>query len=244
VNGRKVPKTAVEAYVESIREYVEDRAADGDAPTFFEVLTGLALSGCATAPLETASRNAPSPMKPKAAAQATAPEAFHVSSVRVSVPRELRVSEANRFYPGGDIVWREDPPGDRHEQVRKIVETAMVEGVSGLDQSGTPVMLDIKVTRFHALTEKARYTVGGVHALQFEILLRDAQTGAPLGEPRFVKADFKALGGRAAVNAENAGLTQKVRITRHLANVIRQQLTDPEGYHAADLGLLGAINQL
>jgi len=43
VNGRKVPKTAVEAYVESIREYVEDRAADGDAPTFFEVLTGLAL---------------------------------------------------------------------------------------------------------------------------------------------------------------------------------------------------------
>jgi len=43
VNGRKVPKAAVETYVESIREYVEDRAADGDAPTFFEVLTGLAL---------------------------------------------------------------------------------------------------------------------------------------------------------------------------------------------------------
>ncbi|WP_135805323.1 dihydropteroate synthase [Halorussus marinus] len=43
VNGRKVRKAAVETYVESIREYVEDRAADGDAPTFFEVLTGLAL---------------------------------------------------------------------------------------------------------------------------------------------------------------------------------------------------------
>ncbi|WP_137283467.1 dihydropteroate synthase [Halorussus salinisoli] len=43
VNGRKIPKAALTEYVESIREYVEDRAADGEAPTFFEVMTGLAL---------------------------------------------------------------------------------------------------------------------------------------------------------------------------------------------------------
>ncbi|UPV99428.1 dihydropteroate synthase [Halorussus gelatinilyticus] len=43
VNGRKVPKAALAEYVESVEEYVEDRAADGEAPTFFEVMTGLAL---------------------------------------------------------------------------------------------------------------------------------------------------------------------------------------------------------
>ncbi|UPV73413.1 dihydropteroate synthase [Halorussus limi] len=43
VNGRKIPKAALTEYVESVREYVEDRAADGEAPTFFEVMTGLAL---------------------------------------------------------------------------------------------------------------------------------------------------------------------------------------------------------
>jgi len=203
---------------------------------------GLALSACAQAPLETASRNAPAPLAQEDIAPATLP--LEVVSVRVNVPRSLRVSEANRFLPGGDIVWRGDPPGDRHAQVQRIVETAMRKGVENLEGDGVPVMLDIKVTRFHALTEKARYTVGGVHAIQFNMQLRDPETGAPMGEPHFVKADFKAFGGRAAVRAEQAGLTQKKRITDHLANVIRTELTDPEGYRAANLGLLGALNQL
>ncbi|PSP55807.1 dihydropteroate synthase [Halobacteriales archaeon QS_1_67_19] len=43
VNGRKIPKAALTEYVASVREYVTDRAADGEAPTFFEVMTGLAL---------------------------------------------------------------------------------------------------------------------------------------------------------------------------------------------------------
>lgn len=107
-----------------------------------------------------------------------------------------------------------------------------------------PVLLSIEVSRFHALTEKARYTVGGVHALQFTMTLRNPETGEAYGEPKFVKADFKALGGQAAVRAEREGITQKVRITNHLAGVIQQELTDPTGYHAGNLGLLGAINQL
>jgi dihydropteroate synthase len=43
VNGRKIPEAAVADYVESVQEYVTDRATDGEAPTFFEVMTGLAL---------------------------------------------------------------------------------------------------------------------------------------------------------------------------------------------------------
>jgi dihydropteroate synthase len=43
VNGRAIPESAVAAFVTEISEYVTDRAAEGEAPTFFEVLTALAL---------------------------------------------------------------------------------------------------------------------------------------------------------------------------------------------------------
>jgi dihydropteroate synthase len=44
VNGRKVRKRAVAEFVEDVRGHVLDAAAAGDAPTFFETITGLALA--------------------------------------------------------------------------------------------------------------------------------------------------------------------------------------------------------
>jgi hypothetical protein len=208
------------------------------------VIAALSVSACAGAPPQPyASRNAPADLP--AQEIAARPTSFNVQHVRVNVPKTLRVSEANRFYPGGDIVWREDPLGDRHAQVKTIFEGAMLKGVREMGpREGVPVLLDIEVTRFHALTEKARYTVGGVHALQFYMTLRDPETGKPYGAPQFVKADFKALGGRAAVRAEAAGLTQKKRITDQLSGVIQKELTNPGSYEAAGTGLLGALNQI
>jgi len=43
VNGRKIPEAAVVEFVEAAREYVTERGAAGDSPTFFETLTALAL---------------------------------------------------------------------------------------------------------------------------------------------------------------------------------------------------------
>ncbi|MFB6178392.1 MAG: dihydropteroate synthase [Halorientalis sp.] len=43
INGRKLTERALLEYVEAVQDYVTDCAADGDAPTFFETLTGLAL---------------------------------------------------------------------------------------------------------------------------------------------------------------------------------------------------------
>ncbi|GAA0474558.1 dihydropteroate synthase [Halococcus dombrowskii] len=43
VDGRMITESALAEYVATIRPYVLERAADGDAPTFFEVLTGMAL---------------------------------------------------------------------------------------------------------------------------------------------------------------------------------------------------------
>ena len=194
---------------------------------------GLALSACATAPLENVSRNMPASVplqqgnkadQALAAAPAVDPRSLNVVAVRVTVPQSLKVSEANGLLPIADIVWHGDAPGERHEQIKRIFEAGMDMGLKTLgDREGDrPAELDIQVTRFHALTDTARYTVGGVHAIQFYMQYRDPESGAPLGPRKFVKADFRALGGLAAVYAEKTGLTQKKRITEHLASVIRE----------------------
>ncbi|MDX1744633.1 MAG: folylpolyglutamate synthase/dihydrofolate synthase family protein, partial [Halobacteriales archaeon] len=48
VNGHPMPKADVVAFVERVREYVTDRAAQRASPTFFEVLTAMALDHFAT----------------------------------------------------------------------------------------------------------------------------------------------------------------------------------------------------
>lgn len=178
---------------------------------------------------------------------ATTPDIFKspvsVQRITVAVPETLRVSEANRYYPSADIIWREDPIGNRYKQVQTIMQDAMAKGTDGLDGE-LPVRLHIEVRRFHALTEKARYTIGGVHAVRFVYVLEDARTGVRLTEPRTVQADLEAFGGAQAIAAEARGVTQKSRITDHLAEVIRQELTRPKGYKNPQLGLFQAINQI
>ncbi|MCX7565287.1 hypothetical protein OS189_02880 [Sulfitobacter sp. F26169L] len=168
---------------------------------------------------------------------------INVARINVSVPTSLKVSEANRYYPHGDIVWREDPLGNRHAQVSKIMHDAMTAGTAGF-QGPVPVILDIEVVRFHALSEKARYTVGGDHHIVFKMVLRDANTGQFLSEPRKITTDLEAFGGQQAINAEARGLTQKVRISGHLAEVIRQQMTEPDGYKNASFGFYQMVNRI
>ncbi|MEP1353138.1 MAG: DUF6778 family protein [Tateyamaria sp.] len=166
-----------------------------------------------------------------------------VKNITVRVPRSLTVSEGNGYLPSSDIVWRGDPIGDRYAQIGAIFNDAMKKGTAALD-GATPVFLDIEVTRFHALTERARYSTGGVHNINFNVTVRHAVTTAQLGETRRVRADLTAFGGSQALAAEARGETQKVRISAFLAEVIRQELTTPEGYQNAKLGIIQAMNQI
>ena len=215
----------------------------------FKMVILLAMGGfvSACASSDTATRNAPfeqSALPTDAAPQMVSPVTdMRVESVTVRVPRSLTVSEANRYLPSGDIVWRDDPIGDRHAQVATIFYDSMKRGTAALDGE-TPVALDIEVARFHALTEKARYTVGGVHNINFTLTLRHAETGVILGEPRSIRADLDAFGGKQALAADARGQTQKVRISDHLAEVIRQELTTAEGFKNPQLGFLQAMNQI
>ena len=93
--------------------------------------------------------------------------------------------------------------------------------------SGPKVVVDVEVVRFHCLTEKTRFTVGGVHSLHFMLTVRDAVSGAVLQGPRLVIADVKAAGGARAIAEDRAGLTQRVVVVQRLAEVIRRELSAP-----------------
>ncbi len=150
-------------------------------------------------------------------------QSFKVVDVKVAVPENLIVSEANLYLPQADIVWREDPLGDRKAQVSKIIETALRAGTAQI-QGEREVIMSVRLKMFHALTEKARNSVGGKHNVQFDYVLLDANTGQPVSEVKSVNASLNAYGGRRAYEAMHRGETQKVRITRHVANVIYREL--------------------
>jgi hypothetical protein len=206
----------------------------------FTVL-GLALTACGSSRSNSADADAIS-QAANSDVVITSPDAdLKISNVTIRVPETLVVSEENRYYPSGDIVWRGDPPGDRRAQVKAIFEDGIGRGTATLDGS-MAYNLDIEVLRFHALTEKARYSIGGIHSITFQVTLTDPATGATVGEPRIVQADLPGYGGDEAIAADAQGFTQKFRITNHLANVIVVELTDPEGYSNARLGVLQTIN--
>ena len=185
------------------------------------IAMGLAVSGCAS--MDVASRNAPfEAPSAQAIAKATAP-AMKVESYEVRVPQALKVSEANSYYPSGDIVWRGEPMGDRHAQVKRIFEKSLERGAKGANGT-VPVLVDIEVKRFHALTEKTRYTVGGRHEIKFVMNFLNPETRQPVAAPREIDATFKAYGGARAVAAERNGITQQVRIDNQLTAVFQREL--------------------
>lgn len=146
---------------------------------------------------------------------------WRLSSVQVTAPRTLVVSEADTFIPDADIVWREDPRGDRYSQVEKIIQNAITKGAAGLHGS-RPVVIRATMTRFHAMTFLAETKApGGTHDIEFNLTISDAGTGATLYGPTHVEASFPAMTGEQMARARVAGQSQKSQITAHVAATIR-----------------------
>ena len=149
---------------------------------------------------------------------------YDVRGVTITVPQTLIVSEANAFHPAADIVWRGEPVGDRHAQVRAILTEAMATGTAMMTK-GPAVDVEVTLVRFHSVTEKTRYSVGGVHDMQFNLTVRDAGTGSIIDGPRLVIAGIEAAGGAAAIAEDAAGQTQRVVVLARLARAIRFELS-------------------
>lgn len=146
---------------------------------------------------------------------------WRVADVVVSVPDELTVSEQKSLVPKADIVWREDPPGDRKAQIAAILDEAITRGASGL-RGPRPVRFLVTVERFHALTfeAEARLADAGVHNIRFLIEVVDARTGESLRGPERILAETPAFSGYEAVRRRLAGETQKSVISNHVAATI------------------------
>ncbi len=143
-----------------------------------------------------------------------------VTGVTVSTPRTLSISEAETFIPRADIVWREDPPGDRYAQVEKIMTDAVRQGAAAAKGS-RPVRLELTMTRFHAMTFKAETRApAGVHDIEFDLSAYDARSGARIYGPEHIEASFPAMTGAAMAQARAQGETQKSQITQHVARTI------------------------
>jgi hypothetical protein len=146
---------------------------------------------------------------------------WRVADVTVGVADDLTVSEEKSLVPRADIVWREDPEGDRRAQVSRIMHDAVRRGASGLN-GPRPVRLLVEVRRFHALTFEAerRLNDSGVHNIRFVATVVDARSGAILAGPELIHAETPAFVGRAAQAARAAGQSQRSVITAHVAATV------------------------
>lgn len=175
-------------------------------------VAGLALAGCVGT--GTVSRDTAFDLPP--AVENIAGQNWRIAAFEVDVPRTLSVSEANTLKPRADIVWRGDPLGDRHTQVDALM-TAALEPAFATVAGDRPVFVSILVTRFHAQTERVRYSsVPSEHEIEFVLTISDAETGRILSGPRDVDLTFRAHGGNDAIAAEASGVTQAVHITGQL----------------------------
>ena len=188
------------------------------------VLIGLSVSGCAVTDIAT--RNAPMDLSGLAPDAQVQMRSYDVRGVNVIIPRDLSVSESNRFYPLGDIVWRGDPLGDRKQQIAEIFQTS-VTAAGQATRGDTPVLVQITLHRFHSVSERARYTTGGVHNIRFEMAIVHADTGVVIESWDKVSGDLDALGGTAAIEAERNGQGQKVRVIANLTMLFADMLHGP-----------------
>lgn len=190
-------------------------------------LAALGLSACAAVDLPdtpSATRNVPLDLPTLAPGSVQVQRSYALADVQVLVPGQLRVSESNSYYPNTDIVWRGDRPGDRHAQVGALFTEAATR--AGSDLTGDrAVVAQIQLIRFHGVTERTRFSVGGVYNMVFLLQVVDARTGAVVEPFRQVTANLPAPGGQAALALEAAGQTEKVRVVDYLSFVLERELS-------------------
>ena len=192
----------------------------------FKIMTvaalGLGVAGCAS--VDTVTRNAPLDVPAFGVEGRVIARSYTIEDMTFAAPENMRVSESNSYYPSADVVWRGDPIGDRVEQIAAIFQTATLRNQENLN-GDIPVIVNFELVRFHGVTERTRYSIGGVYNIVFNMSVRNAVTGEIIEEPRLIKADLSAPGGIAALMQEQRGQTEKVRVTDFLTQVFKDELS-------------------
>ncbi len=188
----------------------------------FLALAFLALSVTACGSIETATRNLPLDVPPLASDEQVLTRNYSVQGMTFAASDELQVSERNSYYPFVDIVWRGDPIGDRRQQIGAIFQTA-ADRVALTNDGAIPVVLDIELVRFHGVTERTRFSVGGNYHIVFMMAVRHAETGVLIEPGRKIVGNLSAPGGSAAILADQRGQTEKVRVTDYITQMLKDE---------------------
>lgn len=183
---------------------------------------GLGVAGCAS--VDTVTRNAPIEVPQFGEQTRVIARSYAVQDMTFAASNQLRVSESNSYYPNADVVWRGDPIGNRIAQIAAIFKEATDRNAVKLDGT-VPFVVDYELVRFHGVTERTRFSVGGVYNIEFEMTVRHALTGEILEPTRRIEADLSAPGGVAALMQEQRGQTEKVRVTDFLTQVFADELS-------------------
>ncbi len=173
---------------------------------------------------EIVTRDAPISNAPIAAERIVQLRSYNVADVVLKASSNLSVSEANTYYPSADIVWRGDPYGDRRVQVMSMFDTAIQRNQSRL-WGARDVQVEVDLVRFHGVTERTRFSIGGVYNAIFDLTVRDYATGEIIEGPRRIEGNLPAPGGGAAYMQEQRGETEKVRVTQFLTQILYRELT-------------------
>lgn len=103
----------------------------------------------------------------------------------------------------------------------RIIQTAVQSGAQGL-RGPRPVIIEVTVTRFHALTFEAELSANdwGVHNIDFTARVLDAGSGAVLLPATDIRAELPALSGTRMSEARSRGVTQKSMIIGHVSKTV------------------------
>jgi len=175
---------------------------------------------------ETATRSAPLSTAPLEVPVTVETRSYDLRDISFAAPSDILISEGNGFYPNADVVWRGDPLGDRIAQVASLFDTALRRNDARLN-GDTPVDVEIELVRFHGVTERTRFSIGGNYDMHFFMTVRHAETGEVLEEKRYLELDLAAPGGAGALLLERQGQTEKVRVTDFLTYTFGEELTGP-----------------
>ncbi|NIZ08772.1 DUF6778 family protein [Pseudooceanicola sp. HF7] len=145
---------------------------------------------------------------------------YDVKSYAVRVPRSLKTNETDNRHPDVDIVWREDPEGDRHAQVQTIVTDAARRAFKA-SNGGQDANVGIEVAYFHAMSDKTRATTGGWLTVTLYVTITDPVTQELLEPTYELKTQLNGYGGAEAIAAVDRGETQKYRISRNLTEALQ-----------------------
>ena len=179
--------------------------------TFLVSLSLLALAGCGTS------------FGMKSAPRLQMARSYRLRAFNFEAQQGLRVSENESFYPDADVVWRGDPIGPRIPQIAAMFQEAAKRNRAVLD-GNFPVDVDLTLVRFHGVTNRTRYTVGGIYNVIFDLTIKNAATGEIIEPTRRIVGDLDAPGGERAALQDQVGQTQKVRVTDFLTSLLRAQL--------------------